>query len=637
MSRSSDRVDAGEEVALDDLREPMQRQPEPVAQPKSDRLPLHDITPDNFEKLVVRLANARPGVKLRARRYGKSGSTQSGIDVQCLDPDSGRWACYEAKRVAGIRDGTLSDWVSRFLGGKHASTASSFHLCTTYAVSDETALLDEWAQCEKQLLALRIHPHLWDRAALDDMLRDHWRIVAELYGETVANGFCVPPAPSLPDPQGSAFAVREEARHEQSVSLYNRSIACSIHLPGAMDRNLSAAVSFARADVSGISMALSARELIEWSQWRVHADASMDRPYAVAHAIRKGAFLLMGGRVRLTLEAAEVADLDWILERAWYQIHGACLKQVSTWRSLDFEPIEHHPTAIGLLSVRPWFWQRMLDFARAHDIEQGNGAWHMFDTAPACLKMYSRSDGERFDRGYHAILYAYSEGTMWMGQPGNVVVGWSPANPATPCSARGQWDARYTHDWLLDQMIPEVVRWLERSEAARTPTRWWTWPSRRAQFALPPIGELVWSRARDGMTTAVPAASIEALFAYVGLLQSHATCQQSDVPLGSGCMRNVLECIDCVLPFASLPTESYLRGSLGLQGTGDLSQSIRRKAGSLASAVHYPAMDFALRGLMEVLRYAPDLPTSDRGHIVQLLAPLQVRRDEDILCRRFSR
>jgi hypothetical protein len=102
-------------------------------------------------------------------------------------------------------------------------------------------------------------------------------------------------------------------------------------------------------------------------------------------------------------------------------------------------------------------------------------------------------------------------------------------------------------------------------------------------------------------------------------------------------MRNVLDCIDCTLPFASLPTESYLRGNLGLQGEEDLSLSIRRKAADMASIVHYPAMDFALRALIEVLRYAPNLPASSRGHMLQLLKPVRDRSDEDILCGLFSR
>lgn len=637
MNRGSDSVSVGEEVALEVLCCPMQRQPELVAQPKSSRLPLHDISPENFEKLVVRLANSEPGAKLKARRYGKSGATQSGLDVQRLDPDTGRFACYEAKRVTGIRRGTLRRWVEAFLEGKHAATACSFYLCTTYAVSEDTNLADEWAQCEKLLLSRQIHPHLWDRAALDDMLRNHWALVFEMYGETVANGCCVPATPPLPDPQASMFDVREESRNGQSVSLYNRSIACSIVLPSGINRNLSAALSFARADVSGISMALSARELVGWSQWRRHADASMDRPYAVAHGTRKGAYLLMGSRVRLTLEATEVADLDWILERAWRHIHDACREQVAAWRSLDFEPIGHYPQAIALLSIRPWFWQRMLDFARAHDIDRGEGPWHMFDAASGCLKVYSDSDGERFDRGYHAILYAHVEGTIWLGAPGDVLVGWRPADTRAPCSVRGQWDARYTHDWLLEEMIPEVVRWIGGRRAVQRQRMWWQWLPRRTQGDLPPVSELAWSRARVGVTSSSPEASNKALIGHVHVLQSHVTCQQSDVPLDSVCMRNVLDCIDCALPFASLPTESYLRGNLGLQGHEDLSLSIRRKANGMASTVHYPAMDFALRALIEVLSYAPDLPGSSRGHVFQLLKPLRDRCDEDILCGLFSR
>lgn len=637
MNRTGYGSDAGEDVTLEQLREPMDRQRDPVAQPKSDRLPLQDITPENFEKLVVRLANCAPSAAFRARRVGKSGSTQSGIDVQCRIAATDRFACYEAKRVIEIRRGTLKQWVSKFLEGRYAATASSFHLCTTYAISDETSLLEEWEDCERQLLDRQINPHLWDRAALNDLLRDQWRIVAELYGESVATGFCVPAAPSLPVPQESSFAACEEFLYGQSLQLNNRSIACSINLPGRLDRRLSAGLSFARADISGISMALSARELLSWAHWRVHADASMERPYALPHATGSGTYLMMGRHVRLSLKEAEVADLDWILERAWNRIHRACLEYVSANRSFDFELIEHHPSAVGLLSVQPDFWQQMLAFARAHDATKGNGPWHMFDASSSFLKVYTCRDGDRFGEGFHAIVYPYSESILWSGKRQSVTIGWSPVDPRSACSVRGQWDARFTHDWLLQEMIPEVIRWMGLEQKREVATTRWRWPSRSTAMFLPPASDLAWSLAREWDKTERPEASNSALQEYVGALQSHFTCQSSNVPLAAECMRNVLNGIDGVLPFSSLPSEGYLRGNLGLHMAGDLSQAIREKACSLEEGVHSSAMDFALRGLLEVLRYAPDLPPSNRNHTVQLLTPLWERRNEDILCGLFSR
>ncbi|MFD0131828.1 hypothetical protein ACFVHT_23195, partial [Bacillus subtilis] len=597
---------------MEQLREPMGRQLELVAHPKSVRLPLQDITPENFEKLVARLANCAPSAMFRAQRIGKSGSAQSGIDVQCRVFDSDRFDCYEAKRVVEIRRGTLKKWVGSFLEGTHADTAASFHLCTTYAVSDETALQEEWKDCERLLLDRQIHPHLWDRAVLNDLLREQWQIVAELYGEGVANGFCVSAAPPLPVPQESSFAIRKETLYGPSLQLQNRSIACSVHLPERLDRQLSAALSFSRADISGISIALSSRELLGWAHWRVHADASMERPYAIPHANRAGAFLLMGRHARLSLNEAEVADLDWILERAWKHIHQACLAYVSAFRSFDFELIQHHPSAVGLISVKPWLWAQMLAFARIHDTARGDGPWHVFDASRSLLKIYTCRDGERFDQGYHAIMYAYSEGVMWSDTRSNITIGWSPTDPRTACSVRRQWDARFTHDWLLQELIPEVIRWVGSEEKRGAAAAWWRMPSRSAQTLPPQVSDLAHSLAREGKMDAWTDAASDTLQAHVGVLQSHFTCQASKAPLGLECMRNVLDCIDCALPFSRLPTEGYLRGSLGLNDAGDLAKAIRNKASTLEAGVDCSAMDFALRGLLEVLCYAPSLPMSNR-------------------------
>lgn len=636
MSRTCDALDTDALVTLEQLGEPMDRQLELVAQPKSVRLPLQDITPENFEKLIARLADCAPSAMFRAQRIGKSGSTQSGIDVQRRVFDTDRFDCYEAKRVIEIRRGTLKKWVGNFLEGMHAATAASFHLCTTYAVSDETTLQEEWKECERLLLDRQIHPHLWDRAVLNDLLREQWQIVAELYGEVVANGFCVPAAPPLPVPQDSSFAIREETLYGPSLQLHNRSIACSIHLPERLDRQLSAALSFSRADISGISMALTARDLLGWAHWRVHADASMERPYAMPHATRAGAFLLMGRHARLSLNEAEVADLDWILERAWKHIHQACLAYVSAFRSFDFELIQHHPSAVGLISVNPSLWEQILAFARVHDTARGDGPWHVFDASRSLLKIYTCRDGERFDEGYHAIMYAYSEGVVWSGSRSNITIGWSPTDPRTACSVRRQWDARFTHDWLLQELIPEVIRWVVSERKTTAAASWWRMFSRSVATVPPQASDLAWSLAREGKMDAWTDADSDALQAHVGVLQSHFTCQPSNVPLGLECMRNVLDGIDCVLPFSRLPTEGYLRGSLGLRDAGDLSKAIRHKAHALEAGVDCSTMDFALRGLLEVLRYAPKLPTSNRNHIEQLLQPLWERRNEDVLCELFS-
>jgi hypothetical protein len=71
---ASDHEDDRKEIRIDSLFSKFDRQPDAVVDGKIELLPLHDrLTPENFERLIARLADPVDGASVQAFRYGKSG------------------------------------------------------------------------------------------------------------------------------------------------------------------------------------------------------------------------------------------------------------------------------------------------------------------------------------------------------------------------------------------------------------------------------------------------------------------------------------------------------------------------------------------------------------------------------------
>ena len=80
LAVASDQQDDASEIDADKLFSKFERHSDPVVEGKIELLPLHDrLRPENFERLIARLADPVAGAAVQGRCYGKSGSTQGGI------------------------------------------------------------------------------------------------------------------------------------------------------------------------------------------------------------------------------------------------------------------------------------------------------------------------------------------------------------------------------------------------------------------------------------------------------------------------------------------------------------------------------------------------------------------------------
>jgi hypothetical protein len=628
----------GEEIQTSELFAPMERQPEWIARPKIESLPLNELTSVNFEKLVARLADPPRGVPLQAFRYGKSGSTQGGIDVICIDAAAQKCDCYEGKRVVQIRAGQLRSWVDRFLSGDHVKDARSFTLCTTCPVSESTSLMQEWKECAFLLGRHGIAANLWDPDKVLHLLRQRPDIVSELFGDEVARNYCTPNDPKPGLPQSRVFAEQRVSVYGRMASIQNVSISCELSLPCRESLSTGAILSFARPDLSGVSIALTQKEIVQWMQWRAHATSNTSRPYAMGLHDDSKRHVLAANTARLILRAEELEHLDWIFDRAWHEFRKAADEVFSFLRCLRFKRLGDRDT-FGLVSVQRGLWQLMLDFANEFDVAKGNSPWHIFDGAPGCLKVFTDSNGDRFDRGYHAILYAHNDCGIWMPWERKVQIGWtSPTDIAgqpSDLSPRKGWDAQYTHDWLLQEFIPEVLRWEAEKRRGTLPRKSF-WTTQRQDEPRPiDMGDVAYSRASPLRWKAIPDDDVRELIDCVRALQCHATARSSSVEIEPALLAGALLSIDRVLPFAHPLDEHYIRGKLDLLPDEEIGAGIRRLATECTRSYYYASLDFQLRSLMAVLETVRDMPLGELAMVSRQLQLILDRCHEDVICDFF--
>ena len=178
--------DDDEFIPVDLLDPPQGGYPEPPVQSAEQLLPFVGLTPENFERLCLRLARLE-GTPDRCRRYGVPGQKQFGIDIYSRLP-TGRYCTYQCKRYVTIATSDIVNAVTMFLGGKWAKRSERFVFCMS-ASADRTQLEETIETETTRLSKAGIAFEVWDAESLSTRLRDHEDIVALFFGPIWAQRF----------------------------------------------------------------------------------------------------------------------------------------------------------------------------------------------------------------------------------------------------------------------------------------------------------------------------------------------------------------------------------------------------------------------------------------------------------------
>jgi tetratricopeptide (TPR) repeat protein len=203
-------ADQGEWNVIEDddpIYDPPTGAPPYVADPLVDALPYRQLNWEAFEKLLVRVASHVEGL-IGVRRYGTGGQRQHGIDVVGWT-GSGDAQVLQGKDVRSFDEDDLAKAVEIFRQGKRPFSPT--RLIFGVAVPARRTQVVEGIEAAR--VELEIGIDLYDADRLDELLRNHPRIVEEFFGKTVADRFCSStPTPSQVaivgvDPAVRAFAT----------------------------------------------------------------------------------------------------------------------------------------------------------------------------------------------------------------------------------------------------------------------------------------------------------------------------------------------------------------------------------------------------------------------------------------------
>lgn len=606
-------------------------------EPKLGSLPFDQVPWPIFEMLSARLLEAvYRGRLLQAFTYGGPGQAQYGIDVVALKSGSSKQTVMQCKNVRYVKRGQLRIWIAAFMSGRKLPEAESYILCLPYPIESDNKLVEEWSEQARLLAEKGITAELWSQNRLTALMRDQPALVAEFFGDNIASNFCAR-AP-LPDKYPERYRCEFESKDGNYFVFENETVRFDMFVPDDRRPRVSASISFARSDLSGITFTIPGSTLVDWLQWVGHAKDLSKAPYSSQMTGVEGRHVFCAPDVRLLLDDSELGHIHWIFFKAWRAYKEATLYIESSWRFLRFDAIDGtQQKTFALAKVSRQLWRTILAFARDHDCGHGETDWNIFDGASGVLKVYVDSSTERLERGYHLIMYAYQEGGINLPYEDQIMLGWAPltsiSDEPVEMHPRLAWDAELTHEWIFSELVPAVRKWIEEKqgkENSRSGIFAKLLPRRRAEVDLSShiysLKRLPVRSLASGDVTSL------ALLEYTEVLQSYFHVYRRNAQISGQSIWSVLKLLVRLVPLIPVPDDHYIRNNLHL-GDGplqaELAKLAQRSPDTLSNSLW---LDMILRSLIALLRDAEELPQSELVIIVESLVPLWERMAEDRRC-----
>lgn len=450
------------------------------------------------------------------KRLGGPGLAQGGIDLFAFDeaaPD--KLIVFECKSGLGFSARDLTTAIKNFDDGPWKSSTREFYLVLAkYEI--EPPLAERWRQVKKELREKGIHGALWTAHTLTAMVQGHPDVLSKFFpaysleffgnkwmqrvafyeafskaffdpreavrasalalaqqGELVASTpiDAKPTESPLIEPVSvpDGDDVREFVRSGYSWSYKGPWFSINALLPGPQFSNPSAAIQFNIENLTGLTLALSGRWLHDNMLFATGAPVTHEhRGFIVGPALHLQGQVIDLSSARLWLPDEVVEELASVADAFTADVHAAYLALELKWGATGFPfvPWAGDRVAIGAINRRAW--REIMAFARAHDVNAGDGPWNLFDAAPNVLKPYvvqPERHGGRFDRGYHGIFHASEDVDVTLFDE-QLAILWQPPDSYSDeeLSERTWWPCEFAQRWLVNELLPEVRRWVLRRE-----------------------------------------------------------------------------------------------------------------------------------------------------------------------------
>ncbi|VWB77804.1 hypothetical protein [Burkholderia lata] len=490
--------------------------------------PLLDFTamsPSTFEQFcwwLLRKNRALVGCK----RLGGNGTPQDGIDLFAFDeqqPD--KLHVFECKAWKDFTPANLTKAVDAFLGGCWAESTITFTIIL--AQQDIGAALGRRWQTERQRLKQAgIEGEIWTAHSLTLMIQAYPDILSkffpwpsvELYAnqwmqrvsfyELVSKAFFDPrervaswarelsmrPGENNfqdPNKNYSAEDIESDHCHRKNVPSSDGAgklpliidgeyrqvnqhgggwhfkgpwFSMSVILPGQRFTHASAAITFNRPDLNGMTLTVDHKWLLK--RFLFEKESPLTSQYrgfvvGVMHGNHQQ-YLIDLPNCRMFLQEDGVQEIAGVADLLTDAMRRSLCMLERAWSAVDFPFVMRSGKKVALAAIDANVWSEIGWFAEEHDVSKGNTEWHMFDGDRQVLKPFHDKDNENFDAGYHGVFYAAEIDGLSYGR--EVILMWQPngMQPDGEFSPRGWWSCEFAFRWLSEVLLPEVKRHVYR-------------------------------------------------------------------------------------------------------------------------------------------------------------------------------
>jgi ATP-dependent DNA helicase RecG len=198
------------------------------------------------------------------------------------------------------------------------------------------------------------------------------------------------------------------------------------------------------------------------------------RRFIVAIDKEKHIYYVQLGNNRIPLNEIEITQLCEIIDDFSERFLVGLRRIEDYLGTFPFDKTLAINEGIPILKIKRNLYKKIMGFVKEHDYEKGDTSWHIFDANSTMIKVYSKKPDERFDAGYHVILYprqvpneSYSTFKI---SDDEVAIVWEPLNDfgkeksLTNFNERNLWNAEKSYNWFTNELIPYVLYYYELKE-----------------------------------------------------------------------------------------------------------------------------------------------------------------------------
>lgn len=251
-------------------------------------------------------------------------------------------------------------------------------------------------------------------------------------------------------------------------------VSLSAFLPTYPDIKGSCLITFAR--ITDCMITIDNNFILNSIFIGLYTDISFNlRGFMVAQdSNNKEIYYVQLGNNRVVLLKDELIELCDIIDDLSSHYLSALIKIEKKLETYQFEKSRYMEKGYNLIKINRSLWRMIIEFVNEHDYEKGNTQWHIFDASGnGMIKVFSKESNERYDKGYHVILYPepieriYFSSYKYPDEEISII--WKPMmdfqrdEEIENFNIRRFWNAEVTYKWLTNELIPYVLYYFSQS------------------------------------------------------------------------------------------------------------------------------------------------------------------------------